>query len=343
MVDRRSLLLKHIDVSEQGIEIAPYFNPTLAKRDGYRVLTVDVFDTATLRQNALADPGVPDDRIAEIEEVDIVCDASSLGQAVTGLGKQGQFGYVLSSHNFEHLPDPIRFLQGCSIALAPGGVLSMAVPDGRACFDHFRMPTRLSDWLQAYHGQRSQPSPETIFDSLSNLAQYGRGGNLAVGCDISLDDPRHFQPMNDLAAAYAEYLERISSPQPYRDTHCTVTFGAALENMLWDLRFLGLVDLEIIEVTETLGQEFFVHMRKPVTSAPVDSKAFYAARAVRLRKVVDGLGTAGFGRPGPGQSAVSLTAQRAVRRSKSFIERLLPTGTVASIRSWNRRRKERRH
>ncbi|MFN6952852.1 MAG: hypothetical protein ACK4NE_09720 [Albidovulum sp.] len=112
MVDRRTLLLRHIDVSAQGIEVAPYFNPALAKRDGYRVLTVDVFDTDTLRQIALADPGVPDDRISEIEEVDIVTDASSLGQAVTGLGKQGQFGYVLSSHNFEHLPDPIRFLQG---------------------------------------------------------------------------------------------------------------------------------------------------------------------------------------------------------------------------------------
>ncbi|MFN4193446.1 MAG: class I SAM-dependent methyltransferase [Tabrizicola sp.] len=342
MADRRSLLLKHIDVSAQGIEIAPYFNPALAKRDGYRVLTVDVFDTDALRQNARADPSIPDDRISEIEEVDIVCDASSLGQAVTGLGKQGQFGYVVSSHNFEHLPDPIRFLQGCSLALSPGGVLSMAVPDGRACFDHFRMPTRLSDWLQAYHAQRSQPSPETIFDALSNVAQYDRVGKLAVGCDISLDDPRHFQPTNDLGGAYAEYLARISSPRPYRDTHCTVTFGAALENMLWDLRFLGLVDLEIIEVTETLGFEFFVHMRKPVTSAPLDAQAFHAARAVRLRKVAGSLGTAGFGRPGPGQSAISHVLRRLLSRSKSFVERQLPTGTVTSIRAWNRRRKTRR-
>ncbi|MFM7442912.1 MAG: methyltransferase domain-containing protein, partial [Tabrizicola sp.] len=163
-MDRKAILLKYVDPSSPGIEVAPYFNPAVAKRDGYPVLTLDVFDTQALRANATKDPHIPASRIGEIEDVDIVADACGIGDAIARLGRTGQFQYIVSSHNFEHLPNPIRFLQGCSVALAPGGVLSMAVPDGRACLDHFRMPTRLADWLSAYHRGLDQPSPESIFD-----------------------------------------------------------------------------------------------------------------------------------------------------------------------------------
>lgn len=342
-MDRRALLLKHVDLAAPGIEIAPYFNPAVAKRDGFPVLTLDVFDTARLRANAKLDRHIPDDRIDEIEEVDIVSDACSLGEAVTRLGRQGQFRYILSSHNFEHLPDPIRFLQGCSVALAPGGVVSMAVPDCRACLDHFRMPTRLSDWLRAFHQHDDQPSPESVFDFEANMAEYFRNGVAATGCDIRFDDPRKFLPRNDLRSAYAEYRTRIANKQPYRDIHVTVTFGTALENLLFDLRFLGLVDLEVIEVTETQGLEFFVHLRKPVTSTPLDEDAFYAARAARQRKIADSLGTAGFGRPGPGQTAKELWRLKVRNGAKAALARLVPADTYAAIRLWNRRRKARRN
>jgi SAM-dependent methyltransferase len=338
---RKSLLLKHIDLSAPGIEVAPYFNPAVAKRDGHPVLTLDVFPTDTLRANAAKDRYVPAARIAEIEDVDIVADACGIGEAVTAMGRAGQFRYIVSSHNFEHLPNPIRFLQGCSVALAPGGVVSMAVPDGRACFDHFRMPTRLADWLSAYHRGLNQPSPETIFDLRSNVAEYFHFGVPHTGCDITFDDPRGFKPQNDLRASFAEYLKRTSEPQEYMDTHCTVTFGAALENMLWDLRFLGLIDLEVIEVTETLGLEFFVHLRKPEHATILDEATFYAARALRQRQIADSLGSAGFGRRGPGQSAFDVARSRLKRSIKAWVVGLLPGGTYQSLRAWNRRRRAR--
>lgn len=341
-MDRKSLLLQHIDLLAPGIEVAPYFNPAVAKRDGFPVLTLDVFDTQTLRAQAAKDPYIPASRIHEIEEVDIVADACGIGEAVTQMGRAGQFRYIVSSHNFEHLPNPIRFLQGCSVALASGGILSMAVPDGRACLDHFRMPTRLADWLSAHHRKLDQPSPETIFDFRTNFAEYYRGGSPSTGCDIRLDDPRGFQPKNDLRVSYAEYLDRIHAPQDYLDTHCTVTFGAALENMLWDLRFLGLLDLEVIEVTESVGLEFFVHLRKPEAATPLDEVAFYAARALRQRRLADSLGAAGFGRPGPGQTVADLKRARLLRKAKQVLVGLLPADTHAAIRTWNRRRKSRR-
>ena len=338
-MDRKALLLKYIDLSAPGIEIAPYFNPAVAKRDGHPILTLDVFDTETLKTKAAKDPLIPADRVGNIEPVDIVADACGIGDAVTRLGRSGMFRYIVSSHNFEHLPNPIRFLQGCSVALAPGGVLSMAVPDGRACFDHFRMPTRLSDWLSAFHRKLDQPSPETIFDFQANVAMYSGRGSLQTGCDITFDDPSGFQARNDLKSAYADYLERSRAPQDYFDTHCTITFGTALENMLWDLRFLGLIELEVLEVTGTLGLEFFVHLRKPESLAPIDETAFYAARALRQRQIADSLGTAGFGRPGPGQSGWQVAKRRLFTSAKAVVAGLMPGRSYEAVRAWNRKRK----
>ena len=85
-----------------------------------------------------------------IEDVDLVGSSTHIGELVRARGEAGTFDYVVSSHNFEHLPNPIRFLQGCAEALRPGGILSMAIPDRRACFDYFRPVTRLSDWIQAF-------------------------------------------------------------------------------------------------------------------------------------------------------------------------------------------------
>ena len=340
-MDRNDLLLKYLDLSEPGIEIAPYFRPLVRKRDGHPVLYFDIFDAPHLRELARKDSNILDQWVQDIDEVDVVGDAGNIGEAIATLGREGQFQYVVSSHNFEHLPNPLRFLQGCERALKPGGVLSMAVPDGRACFDHFRMPTRLSDWLSAYHRNLSQPSAESIFDSRSNLATFRAKGESRVGCDLRYDDPNQFVPEKALRSAYADYLDHLQPDRPYVDAHCTVTFGAALENMLWDLRFLGLISFDIVEVTATQGLEFYVHLRKPTVATSIDEDEFFAARAARLRKIARSLGVAGYGKPGPGQTSLSLLADRMPLLVKRTLAKWVPERTYEAVRSWNRRRKNR--
>jgi hypothetical protein len=108
------------------------------------------------------------------------------------------------------------------------------------------------------------------------------------------------------------------------------------------LRFLGLLSLEIIEVTETQGLEFYVHLRKPLHLTTLEEGAFYAGRATRLLRIASRLGTAGFGIPGPGQSARALYVRRFARRAKMALVRLVPERTYATVRAWNRKRKARR-
>lgn len=288
-------LRRFADKESLGMEIAPYFNPVVAKSDGYNCLVLDVFDTETLHRNAEADPNIQSDKYKLIEDVDVVSDASRLSDVIEARGLAGQLKYVISSHNFEHLPDPISFLRGCSTGLAPGGVLSMAVPDGRACFDHFRMPTKLSDWLAAYHRGHTQPTPETLFDFRASRSSFRAEDGQEVPFNIADDRPGGWTPARDLRASYEQYVADIDAPGPYIDSHCSVFFSQSLELMLRDLRFLDLIDLEVIEVSPTKGMEFFVHLRKVKTlSLDKDEAAFFEKREELMKQVNFFIGSQGL-------------------------------------------------
>lgn len=334
-MSRLTELRRFTALAAKGVEIAPYFNPIVPKSLGYDVLIVDVFDTDRLHENALQDPNIPDERVGEIEPVDVVADASRIGEELEARGLAGKIDYIVSSHNFEHLPDPVRFLRGCETALREGGVLSMAIPDYRTCFDHFRMPTRLADWLTAYHDGRSQPSPATIFDFRSTSSLYDTGNDLRGTCDLARGTPEGFRLDCDLKASYASFLARRDDPGTYQDAHCSTVFGPLMDLLLLDLRYLGLIGLEVIEITQTRGHEFFVHLRKPVRgAAAMDDIAHGSRRLELLRQVNANLGTAGFTRL-PVSARVGRTAKR-------LAGRLIGSEHLARFQAWNRRRRARR-
>lgn len=262
-MQREEEILKYVDVGDHGIEIAPFFRPLLPKTRCQNVLTLDVLDAEALREQGKNDPNVRD-FVANIEEVDLVCDACDIEAAVYDNEHFGNFQHIVSSHNFEHLPNPIKFLIGCSNVLRPGGILGMAIPDFRACFDHFRFPTRLSDWLLAYQSGSERPSPETIFDSRSNTSSYVVEGVGQVGCNFATDSPDNFKLIGNLADAYSAYLDRKQgSSQDYTDAHCSVVTNRTFELLISDLVRIGLLNLEIVEISDVNGLEFYAHLRKP--------------------------------------------------------------------------------
>lgn len=295
-MSRNDEILKYIDRTSTGLEIAPYFSPVAPKRDGFNISILDVFDTETLRLRAQNDPFIPNERVSEIEPVDFVGSATEIHALLEGAGKLGQFDYVISSHNFEHLPNPIKFLQGAYSALKPGGVLSMAVPDMRACFDHFRYPTKLSDWLESYFENRERPTPKQVFDGLCVRAFYHAGGTgkAEVGCNLSADLPGNFKPEELLDDAYERWKSECLAPAPdYDDTHCSAFFNHSLELMLRDLQHLGLVQFTILEISDTHGLEFYVHLRKDERAAQ-QADDFYQKRYELLCKINQSLGWFGF-------------------------------------------------
>ncbi len=291
--DRVQELRKYLELDQPGIEVAPYFNPIVPKRDGHPVMILDVFDTERLRENAAKDVYISDEGAAKIEPVDLVGDASSIAQLAKSKTDFQEVQFVVSSHNFEHLPNPIKFLVGCGEILRPGGVLSMVVPDCRCCFDHFRYPTRLSEWLQAFVEDRNQPNAETVFENSQVFANIIKDGESVTSVGIRHAGAEDFLPAENLTACFDNYLQNKEDLGPYQDAHVSTFFGPSLELILRDLYFLGVIDLELIEVSETIGHEFFVHLRK-APERNIDVSAFYERRAQLLRDVQAGIGHGGF-------------------------------------------------
>lgn len=305
-MDRIEKIRKFSEKERLSIEIAPYFAPALKKSEGFKVLTLDVFDTATLIKLATNDPNIPKANLSFIEPVDIVSDACEIQKEIENRKLQGKINSIVSSHNFEHLPNPIKFLQGCLVALKEGGHLSMAIPDYRACFDHYRFPTRLSEWLIAYESDLKSPSAASILDSRLNASFYqASDSSVAVGCDINAGDPLKFNPNGYIGDLYPQFLKSVKFQEVYEDTHVSVLFPKLLELHLIDLIHIGLLNFQIIEISETVGLEFFVHLKKIDRIDYKDSREEYLSkRKALLIEINRELGSSIFSTHHQGQSEV---------------------------------------
>jgi hypothetical protein len=283
---RRDKICQGISKNHRGIEVAPYFAPLTAKRDGYNCLVLDVFDRPSLLVRATVDPNIPKDSLKLLEDVDFVGSATEIADLVP-IADHGTFDYIVSSHNFEHLPNPIRFLQGCEKVLKPGGVLSMAVPDGRVCFDFFRPHTTLIDWLEALKEMRQRPTARQVFALSANSGGLVRGGK-SVGAFCLDDSVPAVAVTADLAGAYQRWVNPDAA-ESYPDVHCSVMTPASLELMITECRYLGLIGLEIEEISATKGCEFFVRLvnRADATHKAATVADFNATRTRLLHKIWD--------------------------------------------------------
>lgn len=130
-MDRKEVLLSAIDRNGVGLEIGPSHNPVAPKREGFNVSIIDHLSKSELIKK-YQNSGV---NLAAIEEVDYIWRGERYADLV---GQRECYDWVIASHVIEHSPDLIGFLQSCAEVLKPEGVLSLAVPDARFCFDQFR-------------------------------------------------------------------------------------------------------------------------------------------------------------------------------------------------------------
>lgn len=250
---RSEFILAGKGKADRGLEIAPYFTPIAPKRLGYNVQIVDVFDRPTLERRAAEDPAIPNDMIANIEDVDFVGSAAELRQLIGDRIEAGSLSYILSSHNFEHLPNPLRFLQDCEYYLAPTGLLSMAIPDLRCCFDFFQWPTMVEEWLAAeLQGQQELSAFELFRASCRLTNNFGK-----------LDYPQQQIALTgDLLTSFQQLLLDVDAGPAgeYRDAHRSFFTPSSFRLLLSELQYLGLTGLEIVQLTGPIANEFIVQL-----------------------------------------------------------------------------------
>jgi SAM-dependent methyltransferase len=274
-MDRIAELRKYVTCDMEGIEIGPFFNPLVPKREGFRSISIDVFTQDQLREYAQRDPNISDEKVDEIESVDLIGPAQDLARLVLEKFGDRRFDYIVSSHNLEHIPDPIRFLQGCSAVLKPGGYLSMAVPDHRCCFDYFLPPSTLADWLEAYFEKRAKPTDKQLFMRSFLRAEQRVPAGVFQSFDVDTD-PREIFPMRGQLYDAYQLWKQMSEQRgsDYIDAHCWMFTPSTFRLLLLDLQYLGLLPFVATEIHGPYGNEFYAHLRaeQPIVRDFEDSR-----------------------------------------------------------------------
>ena len=249
MADRIDSLLSSIDVARsKGLELGPLAKPVV-QRDAGDIRYIDHVDTDALRARYAAHDGFDVEAIVPIDYVSI---NGSIHEAV---GADAPFDYVIASHVIEHVPDLIGWLRDIRGVLRDDGVLSLAIPDHRRCFDALRSPTVAADIVEAHLTKPTIPTPRQVFDHyFSAVAWHGF---------ISWEEEPPFAELVPVhsenealdnaaaAAANAEYL----------DVHCWVFTPTSFRRLFAALQRLQLVPFALERCSETVGGEFFVTLR----------------------------------------------------------------------------------
>ena len=234
---REEKVLRFINKKGVGLEIGPSHCPIASKRAGFNIEIIDHLTASELREK-YRDHLV---NIDNIEEVDYVWRGQPLDELI---GKQGIYDYIIASHVIEHVPDLISFLQQCERLLNLDGVLSLAIPDKRYCFDYFRWPSSTGDVLQSYTEHRIIHTPGTIFDHFSNA--------------VKIDEMSFMHTLNDAKLDWECALQS----EEYVDVHNWRFTPSSFRIILHDLQVLNLTELAEMGGSETTGCEFFITLGK---------------------------------------------------------------------------------
>ena len=187
--------------------------------------------------------------------------------------------YIISSHNFEHLPNPIRFLEDCQKCLKENGLLVMAIPIASRCFDVTKPLSSTGDLLDAFIQDRQQPPFGKVFDQLTNNPFVN--GKPVV--------PKTFR-LKDLDLACADitpvWFERIISKwhSTYMNCHSWQFNHFSFHLIFEEIRSCGFYsDLDIMECSEQ-GLEFFVEIRKKDVTGESSGRIGKSHRVELLKK-----------------------------------------------------------
>lgn len=232
------------------MEIGPSFAPIIPRRDGWDTFIVDHLS----REDLIAKYEGHDDRLDAIEAVDAVWDHGPLDQAVPS-ERHGTFRVILASHVIEHIADLLSFFRSAERLLSPGGVVSLAVPDKRFCFDFYKPISTAGDVVAAAKDGASRHGRRTIFNHFAYSVMSK--GKIMWG-----QDPLGaLQFVNTLDQA-ADLSEKAAQPDaPYIDCHAWHFTPASFELMMLELKALGLTGLSVDEISEADGCEFIAHLR----------------------------------------------------------------------------------
>lgn len=249
MTSRIDCILRQIEKTGKGLEVGPSYNPVAPKSEGWNIDVADYLDAENLRSKYAA-WNVDG---SKIETVDHVIGPDGLFATI---GLASEYDFIIASHVIEHTVDFIGFLQDCEKMLKSGGILSLAVPDKRYCFDILKPLSTTGQVLEAHLDGRKRHSLGTIFDA--HAMHVSRGGEIVFPDNGELDGLTFMHSVQQAA----DIMNQYKSHAEYMDVHAWHFTLESFELIITDLASMKFISFEILETVPTLGYEFFISIRK---------------------------------------------------------------------------------
>ncbi len=241
---RNEILLSSLNKSGKGIEIGPFHRPIAPKKSGF---DVEIIDHLT-KEQLLEKHASQNFNFDVVEDVDHIWKGESYASLT---GNEKHYDWIIASHVIEHTPDLIGFLKECDSILRDDGVVSLAVPDKRYCFDFFRPLTGLARVIDSHLAQRSINTPGTVAEFILNVVK--REGTGAWSAERKGD----FKSIHTLEEA-KKAMSRVQNHEVHMDVHAWCFVPHSFRLLINDLYDLDLIPFKEVSFTSTVGSEFYI-------------------------------------------------------------------------------------
>lgn len=271
-------LIRHLPLERKGLEISPLFRPGLLKTQ----YNVDYTDYLPTRELQYREKGHPDGH--KVVELDFVWNPFKRLKHCT----KTRYDYVIARHVWEHVPNPIGWLEQVLEVCKTGAIITLVLPTKYNPIDFLRSETDISEIVAAYLEDRKTPSARQIFDAFYHrkITPLPINKTLYTAEEVR-KMPHHYSFIKSLGRAYSGYKRPV-----YIDIHCSIFNLKTLPKIIWELRELGFLNVEVIETSSAKedAAEFFIKLRK---LEPKDSNLFESIkrweRKFAIRQMIKGI------------------------------------------------------
>jgi len=247
-MNRTEILTSHIDSQGLGLEIGPCHRPAAPKRDGFNVEIVDHLT----REQLLEKHKNSNLTLDQVEEVDHIWSGQPYSELT---GKTKHYDWIIASHVIEHTPDLIGFLLDFDSVLKDDGVISLAIPDKRYCFDYYRPITGISKVIDHHLQGNKKNSPGTVAEYILNVVKKSGVG----AWDEKTQGDHEF--FHDLELA-KKNLEIAKRGRVHIDCHTWCFVPHSFRLLISDLNQLGFLPFKEVSFSRIGGSEFFMTLSR---------------------------------------------------------------------------------
>jgi len=247
------------------LEIGPLACPTMPVNKS-NVHIVDYFSKEELQNNYKDDPNVDINKICDVTYV--LKGKIKYIEVIPNI-----FDLCFSSHNIEHVPCLISFLNNVSSILKNNSYFFLCIPDYRYCFDHFRNPSNIFEILDSYFNNQDKPSPVNYLESKyltchnDSKKHWESLHSSFKNTFVNINETKNF--LNIQSIKIINEIKDITKiyekcKNEYIDAHCWKFTPFTFRTIIDILFKTGFIELKIERVYKTLkgSNEFYVILKK---------------------------------------------------------------------------------